>query len=155
MITNPTILLHFAHVLSFRIACYKNCWLALLLKYSHQLDYWANKEYLDMLDFTFWVKLGPKIEYSASSVFVLCLSRFAQHHLNLLLSYTLENVVNATPTAIGSCPWFFTVPEQKHRLRLHVKLVFFALFDLTRSFENVCEIIKYVKPSKVNRVVYK
>ena len=40
-----------------------------------------------MLDFTVRVNLGPRIEYSALAVLVLCLGPFAQHHLNLLLSY--------------------------------------------------------------------
>ena len=95
-----------------------------------------------MLDFTFWVNFGPRIEYSALAVLALCLGRFAQHHLNLLSSYTLEDVVNATRAAIGCCPWSITVPEQTHRLWLHVQFVFFALSNMKRSFENVCEIIK-------------
>ena len=39
VITNPTILLHVAHVFSFRIPCYKYCWLALCLKNSRQVHY--------------------------------------------------------------------------------------------------------------------
>ena len=55
-----------------------------------------------------------------------------------MLSMYLYNDVNATRAVIGRCPWSIRV--QIHGWR-HGKLVFFVLFNMTRGFENVCEII--------------
>ena len=60
----------------------------------------------------------------------------------------LYNDVNATRVVIGPCPWSIRV--QIHGWR-HVKLVFFVLFNMARSFENVCEIQFWIKASEIPR----
>ena len=56
--------------------------------------------------------------------------------------------MNATRVVIGRCPWSIRV--QIHGWR-HAKLVFFVLFNMARSFENVCEIQFWIKASEIPR----
>ena len=56
----------------------------------------------------------------------------------VLFYYLFYNDANATRDVIGRCPW--SVRVKIHGWR-HGKFVFFVLFNITRGFENVCEIL--------------
>ena len=84
--------------------------------------------------------LGSSDNYN-NDVFILvsfisiALDSFPSYRLIFQIIY---NDVNATGAVIGRCPWSIRV--QIHE-SCHGKLVFFVLFNMARSFENVCEIL--------------
>ena len=64
--------------------------------------------------------------------------RFSNLAVSKGLKWRLYNDVNTTRAVIGCFPWSIRI--QIHGWR-HEKLIFFALFNMARGFENVCEII--------------